>query len=68
MKREELSMEHERKKHMKTMKNQALTVVGLLTVLSAFTLGPAFGQVARTTGANVFDNLLRRPSPSLRPD
>ena len=54
MNREELSMEHERKKHMKTMKNQALTVVGLLTVLSAFTLGPAFGQVARTTGANVF--------------
>src|SRR5947209_14268896 len=31
---------------MKTMKNQALTLVGLLTVLSALTLMPAFGQVA----------------------
>jgi hypothetical protein len=47
-------MEHERKKHMKTMKNQALTLVGLLAVLSALTLVPAFGQVAITSRPDVF--------------
>jgi len=44
---------------MKTMKNQALTLVGLLTVLSALTPVPAFAQVARTSKAKVF----AQPSP-----
>ena len=39
---------------MKTMKNQALTLVGLLTVLSALTLMPAFGQVASRSRPQVF--------------
>ena len=39
---------------MKTMKNQALTLVGLLTVLSALTLMPAFGQVASSSRPQVF--------------
>jgi len=39
---------------MKTMKNQALTLVGLLTILSALTLVPAFGQVASTSRPDVF--------------
>ena len=39
---------------MKTMKNQALTLVGLLTVLSALTLVPAFGQVVSKSRPQVF--------------
>src|SRR5205809_3112594 len=39
---------------MKTMKNQALTLVGLLTILSALTLVPAFGQVAGKSRPDVF--------------
>src|SRR6266480_7807778 len=39
---------------MKIMKNQALTLVGLLTVLSALTLMPAFGQVASRSRPQVF--------------
>src|SRR5947199_2692598 len=39
---------------MKTMKNQALTLVGLLTVLSALTLMPAFGQVVSKSRPQVF--------------
>ena len=44
---------------MKTMKNQALVLTRLLTVLSALTLAPAFGQFARPRNANVF----AQPSP-----
>ena len=39
---------------MNTIKSQALTLVGLLTVLSALTLVPAFGQVASTSRLDVF--------------
>src|SRR5436309_14825319 len=39
---------------MKTMKNQTLTLVVLLTVLSALTLMPAFGQVASRSRPQVF--------------
>src|SRR5204862_5507307 len=48
------------KTNMKQMKNEAVTIIALTTVLSALALGSAFGQLASKAGTRAFE----QPAPN----